>query len=61
MEDGVATGVETADGGKFFAKHVVSKIGARETIDRLLPDGHGHDDWANEIRSIGPGPPSQVL
>lgn len=54
MENGVVCGVETAAGEKFFAKHVVSNIGARETVDRLLPDGHGHDDWVSEIRSIGP-------
>lgn len=54
MDNGVVTGVETALGEKFFAKRIVSNIGARETVDRLLPDGHGHDDWVNEIRSIGP-------
>ncbi|WP_144057738.1 phytoene desaturase family protein [Novipirellula maiorica] len=54
MENGVATGVETTDGEKIFAKRIVSNIGARETVDRLLPDGHGRDDWVNEIRSIGP-------
>ena len=54
MENGVVTGVETADGEKFFAKRIVSNIGARETVDRLLPSGHGHDEWVNEVRSIGP-------
>ena len=54
MENGTATGVETADGQKFIASHVVSNIGARETVDRLLPSNHGHDDWVTEIRSIGP-------
>lgn len=54
MVNGVVIGVESADGEKFFAKHIVSNIGARETVDRLLPDGHGHEDWVNEIRSIGP-------
>ena len=54
MENEVVTGVETADGEKFFAKRIVSNIGARETVDRLLPDGHGHDEWVNEIRSISP-------
>ena len=54
MQDGVATGVETADGDKFFAKRIVSNIGARETVDRLLPDGHDQNDWVEEIRSIGP-------
>lgn len=54
MQNGVVTGVETVDGDKFFAKRIVSNIGARETVDRLLPEGHGHDEWVNEIRSIGP-------
>lgn len=54
MENGVVTGVETADGEEFFAKRIVSNIGARETVDRLLPSCHVHDDWVNEIRSIGP-------
>ena len=54
IEDGAAKGVETNVGEKFFAKRVVSDIGAQETVDRLLPDGHGRDDWVQEIRSIGP-------
>lgn len=54
FEDGVVTGVETESGEKLYAKHVVSSIGARETVDRLLPTSHGHDEWVNEIRSIGP-------
>ncbi|MCA9042117.1 MAG: hypothetical protein KDA65_17325, partial [Planctomycetaceae bacterium] len=54
IENGAVTGVETADGEKYFAKHIVSDIGARETVDRLLPEDHGHDNWANEIRAIGP-------
>lgn len=53
LESGTVTGVETADGEQYFGKHIVSNIGARETVDRLLPDGHGHDDWVNEIRAIG--------
>ncbi|MCA9050609.1 MAG: NAD(P)/FAD-dependent oxidoreductase [Planctomycetaceae bacterium] len=54
IENGAVTGVETADGEKFLAKHVISDIGARETVDRLLPDGHGHEHWADAIRAIGP-------
>jgi all-trans-retinol 13,14-reductase len=54
VEDGTVTGVETTDGDKHFARHVVSDIGARETVDRLLPAGHGHEEWVNEIRAIGP-------
>lgn len=54
MENGTVTGVQTADGEKFHAKHIVSSVGARETVDRLLPSGHGHDEWVNEIQAIGP-------
>lgn len=54
MEDGGVTGVETATGEKLYAKRVVSNIGARETVDRLLPSEHGHENWVKEIRSIGP-------
>lgn len=54
MENGLVKGVETAAGETFFAKRVVSNIGARETVDRLLPEGHGHDEWVREIRLIGP-------
>lgn len=54
MQDGVVTGVETTDGEQLFGKQIVSNIGARETVDRLLPPGHGQDEWVNEIRSIGP-------
>ena len=41
MENGRVTGVHTADGEEIYADAVVSNIGARETVDRLLPDGHG--------------------
>ena len=54
MENRVVKGIETSDGETIFGKRVVSDIGARETVDRLLPTGHGHDEWVSEIRSIGP-------
>ncbi|WP_375201467.1 phytoene desaturase family protein [Hyphococcus sp.] len=54
MEKGRVIGVRTADGEEIYADVVVSNIGARETVDRLLPDGHGEDEWVREIRSFGP-------
>ena len=39
--------------GEIRADKIVSDIGARETVDRLLPEGHGHQSWVNEIRSLG--------
>jgi len=32
----------------------VSTIGARETIDQLVPEGIGPDEWGEEIRSFRP-------
>ena len=54
MKDGRVIGVRTADGDDIYADTIVSNIGARETVDRLLPDGCGADDWVREIRSLGP-------
>ena len=31
---------------------MVSSIGARDTVDHLLPEGLGEDDWVAEIRSF---------
>jgi all-trans-retinol 13,14-reductase len=47
-------GVRTASGDDIHADVVVSTIGARETVDRLLPEGIGEDDWIDEIRSFRP-------
>ena len=52
MENGRVIGVRTAGGEDIYADVVVSNIGARETVDRLLPDGHDADDWVREIRSF---------
>ena len=45
-------GVRTDDGTEFRAQVVISDIGARETIDNLLPDNCGHEDWIEEIRAL---------
>ena len=45
-------GVVTEDGTEIRAKAVVSDIGARETIDTLLPEDCGHEDWMAEIRAL---------
>jgi len=47
-------GVRTASGEEIHADAVVSNIGARETVDQLLPEGLGEDDWIDEIRSFRP-------
>ncbi len=45
-------GVRTADGEEIRATAVISDIGARETIDTLLPEDCGHDGWTAEIRAL---------
>ena len=54
FDDDRVVGVRTADGKDIHADVVVSDIGARETVDQLLPKGHGEDDWVDEIRSFQP-------
>ncbi|NNK17148.1 MAG: NAD(P)/FAD-dependent oxidoreductase [Sulfitobacter sp.] len=54
FEGDTVVGVRTDDGTEFHAKAVVSDIGARETIDTLLPENCGHDDWIEEIRALPP-------
>jgi len=47
-------GVKTSDGEEFRANAVISNIGARETVDRLLPAEHQYQAWTDEIRSFEP-------
>ncbi len=54
FDDDRVVGVRTADGKDIYADTVVSNIGARETVDQLLPKGLGEDDWIDEIRSFQP-------
>ena len=52
IEDGRVTGVRTAAGEEFCADAVISDIGARETVNHLLPAGSGHRDWVGEINAL---------
>ena len=52
LEDDAVVGVRTDDGTEIRAKCVISDIGARETIDTLLPEGCGHEDWMADIRAL---------
>ncbi len=47
-------GVRTAAGEEIHADVVIATIGARETVDQLLPEGLGDDAWIAEIRSFRP-------
>lgn len=54
LEGDRVIGVRTADGDEFRANVVISDIGARETVNHLLPADCGHEDWIAEIRSLPP-------
>ena len=54
LDDERVVGVRTADGEELRADAVISNIGARETVDHLLPADCGHRDWVAEIRSLPP-------
>jgi all-trans-retinol 13,14-reductase len=53
LENDRVIGVTTSDGENILADHVISDIGARETVEKLLPPEHGHQEWVKEIRSLG--------
>lgn len=52
IEDDRVIGVRTAHGEKIWADTVISDIGARETVNHLLPADCGHQDWIDEIRNL---------
>jgi all-trans-retinol 13,14-reductase len=54
LEEGKAVGVRTESGEEFRAPHIVSAMGARETVKHLLPENIQAQDWAQEIASFKP-------
>ncbi len=54
MEGGRVTGVTTADGETIRSGTVISNIGARETVECLLPNDCGHQDWIEDVRALNP-------
>lgn len=55
VEGDAVVGVRTSDGEDIRAKVVISDIGARETVETLLPEGLGDQEWASEIRALPSG------
>ena len=52
IEDDRVIGVRTARGEHIHADTVISDIGARETVNHLLPPDCGHQNWIDEIRAL---------
>jgi all-trans-retinol 13,14-reductase len=54
VQDDVVAGVRTATGAEYVAEHIISDIGARETVNRLLPSEIRNSKWAQDILSLQP-------
>ncbi|AXI42652.1 NAD(P)/FAD-dependent oxidoreductase [Sulfitobacter sp. SK011] len=52
VEDDKVVGVRTSTGEDIRSDVVISDIGARETINNLLPSGFGPEDWISEIQAL---------
>ena len=52
FEDDRVVGVRTVKGEDIRADTVISDIGARETVNTLLPADCGHQEWIDEIRAL---------
>jgi all-trans-retinol 13,14-reductase len=52
VANGKARGVMLKDGTRHYAKQVVSAIGARDTVQQLLPTSAHDTVWAQEILSL---------
>ena len=56
IERGRAVGVRLAGGEEIRARQVISAIGARPTLERLLPKGTAPETWRQEASAIAAGP-----
>lgn len=54
VENDKVVGVRTSSGDDIYSDVVISNIGARETINNLLPRGFGPQDWIDEILALPP-------
>ncbi|MBT8413598.1 MAG: NAD(P)/FAD-dependent oxidoreductase [Boseongicola sp.] len=54
VEGDAVIGVRMSDGEDIHADTIISSIGARETINHLLPDDFGPKDWIDEIQALPP-------
>lgn len=52
IEGARVVGVRTAKGEEIRADTVISDIGARETVNHLLPGDCGQQDWIDEINAL---------
>lgn len=56
VEHGSAVGVRLSGGECIRAKRVVSAVGAKNTINRLLPEAHRSSSWARSLNGLSSSP-----
>jgi all-trans-retinol 13,14-reductase len=56
VQDGRAVGVRLKDGEEIFAESVVSAVGVRPTVERLLPEAQRQQAWATSVADLKPAP-----
>jgi glycine/D-amino acid oxidase-like deaminating enzyme len=54
IEHGRATGIELADGTRHYAGFVISDVGARNTVARLLPRAVAESQWGRAVSALVP-------
>jgi len=54
VENDKVVGVRTSEGEDIYSDVVISNIGARETLNNLLPEGFGPEHWISEIQALPP-------
>lgn len=52
VEYDAVVGVKTSAGEEIRSDVIISNIGVRETINKLLPSGFGPQDWISEIHAL---------
>ncbi|MBX7147927.1 NAD(P)/FAD-dependent oxidoreductase [bacterium] len=61
VENNKAVGVRLKDGSEFYAKKIISAIGAKNSINKLLPTSILQTNWAKEILNLPHSPPYLCL
>ena len=56
VKNGKAYGVRMEDGKEFKAPIVISAVGAKTTVNKLIPETFKNSEWAKSLRSIGDSP-----
>ncbi|OVE82543.1 hypothetical protein BVY03_00740 [bacterium K02(2017)] len=59
IKDQQCIGIQLESGEQYFAKHIISAAGAKNSINGILPASYQQSSWAKEINTI-PSSPSYI-